>query len=197
MSAGRDLDAFRARALAALAELAGELPEAGGVEAALNRITGTAFALLGDRQAHLRDGALKPGERQFFVAGIFLVMPGEDGHILVAEHGFPAEQHRLQIAIDTGHPGQVWRGQVPLLLANTDEHVDFRQILKTARMGSSLYAPIFGRRRMVGQIIAAAQARKTMAEADLEVLCVLAGLAGLAYVAFGGDAWLRALVDGG
>lgn len=195
MTDGRDLDAFRGRALAALAALATELQQAAGIEAALNQITGTAFALLGDREAHLRPGALKPGERQFFVAGVFLVRPGEDGHILVAEHGFPAEQHRLRIPIDLGHPGQVWHEQRPLLLANTDEHTGFQQILKTARMGSSLYAPVFGRRRMVGQIIAAAQARNTMAEADLEVLTILAGIAGLAFAAGGGEAWLRALSE--
>lgn len=195
MRAERDLDGFRARTLTVLADLAVDLAQAGGVEAALNRITGTAFALLGDREAHLVPGALKPGERQFFIAGIFLVNPAEDGHILVAEHGFPAEQHRLVIPIDLGHPGWVWREQTPLLLANTDEHGEFRQILKTARMGSALYAPIFARGRMVGQLIAAAQARDTMGEADLEALKVLAGLAGLAYAAGGGDAWLRALAE--
>ncbi len=189
----RDLDRFRAQALAALRQAGETATLTAPVEAALSDITKTAYDLLGDREAHLQPGALKEGETQFFVCGIFLLRPGDAGHILVAEHGFPAEQHRLTVAIDMGHPGHVWRTKGPLILANTDEHTDFKQILKTARMGSALYAPMFWRGEMLGQIICAAQARNTFQDIDLDVLCAFAGLAGLAFVAGDGKAWCNAL----
>ena len=189
----RDLDRFRAQALAALRQ-AGEMATlTAPVEAALSDITKMAYDLFGDRQAHLQPGALKEGEAQFFVSGIFLLRAGHKGHILVAEHGFPEEQYRLRIPIDIGHPGHVWRTKKPLILANTDEHADFEQILKTARMGSALYAPMFWRGEMLGQIICAAQARNTFQDIDLDVLCAFAGLASLAFVAGDGKAWCNAL----
>lgn len=189
----RDLDRFRAQALAALRQAGETATLAEPVEAALSDITKTAYDLLGDREVHLRPGALKEGEVQFFVCGIFLLRLADAGHILVAEHSFPAEQHRLTITIDMGHPGHVWRTKRPLILANTDEHADFKQILKTARMGSALYAPMFWRGEMIGQIICAAQARNTFQSIDLDVLCAFANLASLAFVAGEGMAWRDAL----
>ena len=76
--------------------------------------------------------------------------PDRQHHLLVAEHGFPPEQHRLRIPLDLGHPGWVVQRQRPLVLANTDEAQDFRQILKTARMGSVLFGPMFWRGQMLG-----------------------------------------------
>ena len=149
----------------------------------------------GDRQAHHRAGALKPGEQQFFVTGVFLVTPTADSHLLVAERGFPPEQHRLRIPIDTGHPGLVYRRQRPLILANTDEHTDFKQILRTARMGSAMFAPMCWRGQMAGQLIMAAQARHTFEPADLDdVLMAFASLAAALYAAHNGAAWLQSLL---
>ncbi len=184
----RDLDDLRCRAMQQLAEL-GELAcHATDAESALRLITRATFDLLGDRQAHHRPGALKPGEQQFFVSGIFLVSPAADTHLLIAEHGFPPEQHRLRIPINTGHPGWVYQHQRPLILANTDEHADFKQILKTSRMGSALYGPMMWRGRMIGQLISAAQARNTFEQADLDILVAFAQFASTLYVAHDGAA---------
>lgn len=187
----RDLAAFRAAALNALAEAGATACADGDCETALRRVTLAAMTLLGDREAHLRPGALKPGERQFFVAGLFMLTPDRRQHLLLAEQGFPAEQRRLRIDVDLGHPGWVYRNRKPLILANTDEAPDFRQILKTARMGSALYAPLFWRGEYIGQLITAAQARNTFSEADLEALCAFAPLAAALFQAHDGARLLR------
>ncbi len=74
------------------------------------------FNALGDREAHLRDGALEPGQVQFFVAGAFFVTPDGLHQMLVGNIGFPADQRRLLIPIDGGHPGRVIATGETLLL---------------------------------------------------------------------------------
>lgn len=189
----RDVAALHRFAVAQLAESGRAASTADDAESALAELTGAVFSLLGDRRAHERPGALKAGEHQFFVAGIFLVTPARDAHLLVAEHGFPPDQHRLRIPIDAAHPGWVYQHQVPLLLANTDEHADFKQILRTARMGSALYGPMLWRGEMLGQLIVAAQARNTFDDADLAVLMAFAELCTATYVARGGPTLLDSL----
>jgi GAF domain-containing protein len=77
-----------------------------------------------------------------------------------------------------------------LLLANTDEHGNFKQYLKTSRMGSSIYAPLLWKGRFVGQLIMASQARNTFAQQDLEMLRALSGQAVSLWMAMDGPAWL-------
>lgn len=161
-----------------------------GPEAAMRAIAQRIYAVLGDRQAHERPGALKPGERQFFVAGTFFVTPDRLWHMLVGNVGFPPEQTRLLVPIDGGHPGWVYTNRSKLLLKNTDEHGEFRQYLKTSRMGSAIFGPMFWRGEFIGQLIMAAQARYTMDETDLAVICALAHVAAAAWVAHGGPTWL-------
>lgn len=156
------------------------------LEAALWHLTGAALAATGDPDAPARPGGLKPGERPIFVSGVYLVAPGAGHQILVAEHGFPAGQHHMALPIDSGYPGRVFRRRQACILPNTDDHADFTQILKTARMGSSMYAPMLCQGEMVGQVIAAAQARHTYADVDLAVMGVLAGLAAALYAAMDG-----------
>ncbi len=192
--ADRDIHEMRNRVIQRLGDVGATACDATDAESALRLVTRAAFDLLGDRQAHLRLGALKPGEQQFFVSGIFLVTPAADSHLLVAEHGFPPEQHRLRIPIDTGHPGWVYEHQRPLILANTDAHADFKQILKTSRMGSALYGPMVWRGQMIGQLITAAQARHTFEQADLDILVAFAHLASTLYAAHDGASLLRLLV---
>ncbi len=189
----RDLNGLRAAAIAGVSEALLAAGAASEAESGLMALSRATFELLGDRQAHLKPGALKDGEHQFFVSGFFLVSPDRQSHVLVAEHGFPPEQHRLAIPIALGHPGWVYDHQVPLLLANTDQHPDFEQILKTARMGSALYGPMIWRGRMIGQLVTAAQARDTFDEADLEILVLAARAATAVYLALDGPAFLNAL----
>jgi len=165
---------------------------ADGPEAAIRALASAYYELLGDREAHLKPGALKPGERQYFVAGGFFVTPDTRYHMLVGSVNFPPEQERLLVPIDGGHPGWVYANRSTLILRNTDEHGEFRQYLKTSRMGSTIFAPIFWKGEFLGQMIMAAQARYTMRDEDLAVLIACAHIAAGAWVAHGGPAWLAA-----
>ena len=101
----RDVHALRAQALARLAEATRAANAAPDVESALRYLTAATQEVLGDKEAHLRPGGLRAGERQFTDSGIFLITPDRQHNLLVAEHGFPPEQHRLRIPIDLGPPG--------------------------------------------------------------------------------------------
>ena len=116
--------------------------DAADAEAALREIVHAALRITGDDSAHKRPGSLRPGERHFMISGVFMVSPDQTSHLLIAEWGFPMVQHRLCFPLETAHPGWVWKNQQALILENTDDHSDFEQILKTARMGSALYAPL-------------------------------------------------------
>jgi hypothetical protein len=173
-----------------LAEASAAAAEAPGLEEALRVLTVCAQASLGDPEAALRPGMLKEGERDYRVSGVFLISPDRRYNVLCAGVGFPSEQRRLSIPLDWANPGQVVETERELLLANTDDHEEFRQFLKTSRMGSSLYVPIVSEAGMVGQIVAAAQARHSYARADLPPLRALAAVAALVWNARGGAAWL-------
>ena len=166
--------------------------DAPGPEEAIRLIARGCFDLLGDRQAHEKPGALLPGEKQFFVAGAFFVSPDREHHMLVGNTGFPAEQERLCVPIDGGHPGWVYANRSKLLLKNTDEHGTFRQYLKSSRMGSTIFAPLIWKGEFLGQLIMAAQARHTMREDDLAVLVAASKVATGVWVAQGGPQWLTA-----
>lgn len=161
-----------------------------GPEEAIHGIAQAFYATLGDRAAHEKPGALKDGERQFFVAGAFFPTPDRRYHMLVGNVNFPPEQKRLMVPIDGGHPGWVYANRTNLILKNTDEHGGFKQYLKTARMGSTIFAPLFWKGDFVGQLILAAQARNTMRDQDLAALVPCAHIAAGAWIAHGGPAWL-------
>jgi hypothetical protein len=186
----RDLRLLRDRAWSALREATLAADNATDAESALRPLTAATREVLGDRHAHLRPGGLKPGERQFTVSGVFLITPDRAHNVLVAEHGFPPEQHRLRIPADFAHPGWVVQHQQPLLLANTDDDAGFRQILKTARMGSAIYGPMFWQGRMLGQLVTASQARHTYCPDDLDILIGFAHVAAAVYMAHGGPQFL-------
>ena len=126
------------------------------------------------------------------MAGGFFITPDGAWHMLVGNVNFPPEQERLMIPIDGGHPGWVVKHRSKLLLRNTDEHGAFRQYLKTSRMGSAIFAPLFWRGEIFGQIVMAAQARYTMRAEDLAVLVACSRAAAAAWIAHGGPAWLAA-----
>lgn len=174
-------------ALALASELASQAQEP---EAMIRALVAPILELAGDRDAWQHPGSLKPGERQYYVGGCFVVTPDQRWHMLIGNIGFPVEQRRLMIPIDGGHPATVHQSGKPLLLANTDEHGSFRQYLKSSRMGSSIYAPMFSRGRFVGQVIAAAQARNTFREQDLALLRIQASLAAARWLELDGAGWL-------
>ncbi len=96
------------------------------------------------------------------------------------------------VPIDGGHPGWVYAHRSKLILKNTDEHREFRQYLKTSRMGSSIFAPLFWQGEFLGQIVMAAQARYTMRDEDLDAIVACSRIAAGVWVAHGGPAWLAA-----
>jgi hypothetical protein len=189
----RETSALHRDAVRVLGDAVRAASAASGPEDALAALTNVLPPLLGDRAAHLRPGGLKPGERQFSVSGVFLLTPDARESLLVAETGFPPEQHRLRIPADLAHPGWVVKHRRSLLLRNTDRDAEFKQILKTARMGSAMYAPMLWRGELVGQLVLASQARETYAEADLEILVAFAEAATALWIAHDGPAWLRTL----
>ena len=189
----RDTTTLHRDAIGVLAAAARAANAAAGPEQALAEFTRVCPALLGDRAAHLRPGGLKPGERQFSVCGVFALSADGRENRLVAEVGFPPEQHRLRIDAGLAHPGWVVKHRRPLLLANTDLDAAFQQILKTARMGSAMYAPMLWRGDFLGQLVLASQARNTYAEIDLDILVTFAETATAAWCAHGGPAWLATL----
>lgn len=179
-------------ALLAMIDGAGQAAlDASGPEEAIRLIARACFDTLGDRQAHERPGGLLSGERQFFVAGAFFVSPDRQYHMLVGSTGFPAEQERLCVPIDGGHPGWVYANRSKLILKNTDDHGLFRQYLKSSRMGSTLFAPLIWKHEFLGQLIMAAQARHTMRDADLEAIVAFSKVATAAWVAHAGPRWLE------
>jgi hypothetical protein len=189
----RDTTDLHRTAVRLLTEATRAANRAAGPEDALAACTRVPPTFLGDRDAHRRPGGLKDGERQFSVCGVFLLTPDGRENLLVADVGFPSEQHRLRIPSDLAHPGWVVKHKRPLLLANTDHDRDFTQILKTARMGSALFAPMFVQDAYVGQLVLASQARDTYAQDDLDILLGFADVAAAQWRAHDGAAWLRTL----
>jgi hypothetical protein len=165
-----------------------------GPEEALRVVTACVADLLGDKTAHLKPGGLKEGEMQYSVAATVMIAPGATHNVFVAQSGFPPEQIHMQIDIERGHPGRVVREKEPLLLANTDEHNDFQQILKTSRMGSSMYVPMFWQGTMFGQLIAGSQARYSYRPVDLELMCRFAELASSLWHAHNGPDQLAQII---
>ncbi|MDJ1016741.1 MAG: GAF domain-containing protein [Paracoccaceae bacterium] len=175
--------------LARLGEISTEAAGQPGTEEALAVLTRAARDLLGDRNAGARAGALMESERDYRVSGVFLIAPDRRHNVLVANQGFPPEQRRLSIPIAWNNPGQVVAKERFVLLENTDDHGEFRQFLKTSKMGSSIYFPIFAGGEMIGQIVAASQARWTYSKADVGPLSSIAGLAAVVWDKTGGAEW--------
>src|SRR5262249_57273029 len=97
--------------------------------------------------------------------------------MLMAEHEFPAEQHRLKISITDSRPGYTARTGEPVVASNTDDDPMFRQILKTARMGSAVFVPLVWQSGGLGVLDVAAQARNTYDTKDLEIALLFSNLA--------------------
>ena len=165
-------------------------------EAALETIGLVICETLGDRSAASRPGSLKQEETDFTISGYFVVRPGREDMILVAETGWPQEQHRLVIETSEGRPGWVVSNATPLLLPNTDDDATFTQILSSARMGSSMYAPLIWQGSVLGLITVASQARYTYSDHDLPLLEIAAAYAASVWIAMGGEKFLAGLEAG-
>jgi len=164
-------------------------------EAAVGHMTRIARDVLGDPDSAKHPGALKPGERDIKVSGIFFAAPKRDYLILFADHGFPAEQRHLRINISDSRPGYTVRTGEPVVLPNTDNDAMFRQILKTARMGSAMYAPVVWQSQVLGMFNIAAQARNTYDTIDLKIALLFANLAAASWVALNGPHYLAGVAS--
>jgi hypothetical protein len=152
-------------------------------EMALRAVLMPFYDNLGDRKGSFD---LPEGVSQFFVAGAFLVTPDQYWHMLAASLGFPSEQNRLMIPIDGGHPGWVRATGEALYLPDTNaEAGKFKQYLKTARMGSAIYAPMIWQGKFLGQIVMAGRARNSLHPKDFALMRAAAPLAAAVYVAKG------------
>ena len=189
----RDINELRTTVLETLEKTLIKVAQACDVESALSEISHTAWTTLGDPKAADRVGALKSGEQQFSVSGYFMISQDNRENILIAEHGFPEEQHRLRIPAGLGHPGWVTKHQAALLLENTDDHANFKEILKTARMGSAMYSPMIWDGHFLGQLITASQARNTYGEPDHDLHRIFAHSATAVFIARGGSKFISGL----
>jgi signal transduction protein with GAF and PtsI domain len=165
-------------------------------EQALDLVGRAAIDHLGDRDAASRPGAFKSGEVEHAVTAFFLITPSRDSMVLLAEEGWPADQHRLVIDIAEGRPGWVIRNRRSMVLPNTDDDGVFTQIIRTQRMGSSMYAPLMWKGEPLGLVSIAKQARHTFSSAYIPALEALASIAALAWVAHGGAALLHEFAAG-
>lgn len=178
-------------AVRVLGEVARQAAGAADAEEALQHVTHALSNLLGDREAHLRPGNLKPGESQQFACGAFFLTPDGKHNLLIAPVNYHPEQKHQKVDSTLGHPGWMVKNQKPLLLANTDLDSGFVKILRTFRAGSVCYAPIKLGDTYHGQIICAAQGRNTMREDDLAVHALFCHFAAVLWVAKGGPAYLE------
>jgi hypothetical protein len=163
------------------------------LESAWRELARFCVAHLGDPQAHTVPGAMAEGQTQYKISGCFVLTPDTQHHMLVGNVGFPAEQARLMIPIDGGHPGWVYTHRQDLLLGDTAQSTTaFKQYLKTSRMGSALYCPMLSQQQFIGMFVMAAQAKHTLRESDMSVMRLVAHLAVALWHAHGGPAWLAA-----
>ena len=164
-------------------------------ELALAHITRIAQQVLGEHTGQ-QSQAAGAGEPEFRCAGIFFAAPKRDHLILLAEHNYPPEQHRARISIQDSNPGLVVRTGEPKIVPNTDEDPNFRQILSTTRVGSSVYLPVIWRRQVLGMFNVAAQARHALAEIDLRMGLLFANLSAATWMALDGPRYLEAVLAG-
>ena len=86
------------------------------------------------------------------------------------------------------HALDATRSRFMFLKNYTDEHSNFEQILKTARMGSAMYSPLTLDGKFVGQFITASQARNTYDFEDFIIHQTIAKCASLVINEFGWEA---------
>ncbi len=163
-------------------------------EQAVWHLTMAACELLGDPDAPAKPGALKPGETQYVVSGMFIIAPQRDHMILHADHGFPASQRHARISTADSRPGHTVKTGVPAVVPNTDVDPIFRQILASGRVGCSVYVPMIWGTEVIGMFNTAAQARYMYDETDLRMQVLFANLAAATWMARGGPDHIARLV---
>jgi GAF domain len=162
-------------------------------ERAVTHMTHATRDALGDPSAPSRPGALKPGEQQFIVGGIFFLAPDRRHMTLMAAHGYPAAQRYARISSADSRPGHAVQTGKAALVPNTDIDTIFRQILASGRVGCSMYTPVKWGTEVIGLFNTAAQARFMYDETDLAMQELFANLAAATWVAKGGTDFVAGL----
>ncbi|MBV9786209.1 MAG: GAF domain-containing protein [Acidisphaera sp.] len=181
-------------AVLGLARVAAEACQAEGPEEALWCITRAIPALLGDPAAAGYPRAFREAAPAVTGAAVaFMLTPGGRHHLITAPVNFLPEQHHELVDIGLGHPGEVARTRLPMLLRDTTLHASFVKILQTFRAGSSMFAPLLWRGDYLGVLICANAARNTFGERDLVAHRAFGALAAACWVAQGGPAWMASL----
>ncbi len=157
-------------------------------EAAVRHFTRATRRILGHSDALEREGALKPGETQLVVSGVFFIAPSRDNMILFADNGFPEEQRHARIGVTDSRPGNAVQTRQAAVVPNTDTDPIFRQILSSARVGCSIYVPVMWGGDVIGMFNTAAQSRYIYDEADMRVQKLFANAAAASWMALGGPA---------
>lgn len=176
---------YYAHAIAALDEAIAASRAESDPEAAVRHFTTATRAVLGDPDAPARPGALKPGETQFVVSGVFFIAPTRDHMILFADN---FGQRHARISVTDSRPGHTVQTRTAAVVPNTDEDKIFRQILSSGRVGCSIYVPVMWRQQVIGMFNTAAQARYMFDETDMQVQKLFASAAAASWMALGGPA---------
>jgi len=184
---------FYERAIAALHDANEAAWKETDPEEGMRHFTRATRALLGDPDAVNRPGALKPGETQFVVSGIFFIAPTKDHMILMADNGFPADQRHARISVTDSRPGHAVQTKQAAVVPNTDEDAIFRQILSSGRVGCSVYVPVMWQGGVIGMFNTAAQARYMLDETDMRVQKLAAALAAGVWMGRGGPEMISEL----
>ncbi|MFC5068541.1 GAF domain-containing protein [Flaviflagellibacter deserti] len=154
-------------------------------EQAVSHFTRTTRELLGDPDAPKKLGALKPGEKQFVVSGVFFIAPTRDHMILFADN---FQQRHARISVTDSRPGHTVQTKKAAVVQNTDNDTIFRQILSSGRVGCSIYVPVMWNGEVIGMFNTAAQARYMFDETDMRVQKIFAALAAGVWMGLGGPA---------
>ena len=153
-------------------------------EQGVSHFTRATRDLLGDPDAPSRPGAIKPGEKQFVVSGVFFIAPPGDHMILFADN---FNQRHARISVTDSRPGHTVQTRQAAVVPNTDEDTIFRQILSSGRVGCSVYVPVMWRGEVIGMFNTAAQARYMFDETDMRVQKLFAACAAGVWMGRGGS----------
>ena len=174
---------FHARAIDVLHDVNEAAWRESDPEEGVRHFTTATRALLGDPDAPNQPGALKPGETQFIVSACFFIAPSRD-HMIVFADNFGLG--RARISVTDSRPGHTVQTKEAAVVKNTDEDAIFRQIIKTGRVGCSVYVPVMWAGEVVGMFNTASQARYMFDETDMKVQKLFAACAVAVWMGRGG-----------
>lgn len=105
----------------------------------------------------------------------------QGSHLVVeASQGVSLTEANLSIPVDYGLIGDVVSARDTVLVENTDDEPEYRQLLESRRIRSAIYAPLKWREEIYGVVFAGCEVKYGFTENDLNLLAALAVQAALA-----------------